>query len=953
MSAVLVSTGVAPTLSLTASAAEAQSVTIQSMAYDDGPTFTASGMNEASFGFRMPVFNGGLNTWGEVAADLSVKVKENGAWVDIDSVDRFVYNSNWGHWSDSGFNGYWFKVSETTQLQLYSKSNPEVTLDYTLVLNKADAASITTLEPVAGTTISANRTGSGFIAFPNGIAGGGSYPTDAESLVVYVKSVNAPDSAYVNIDNNAASGWIYNTNFGVEQYGYWFTVKDSGSINVKVALKGYEQINQIYTITYSDTNRTDYTVHANGSTTIVADAATGACGVVFPYLGGTSDDNLPTNSELGNFVLQYFDGANWVEFSNSAASGWFYQGNGYVSYSSKNQWGYFDDYVYGLWFQPVTEDFKLRIGYPTNGEAGGLVGSNYIEYQFVGAPDAFRPEDANVGDITVGGLGSNADALDGWTLCYQDEFNGNALDMNSWSYNTGYFLDPSDPNTYGWGNNEAEYYTSDADNIYVSDGKLHLVAKYDPYTFTCTDAAQTRVTADYSSGKIISKNKVQFTYGRIDFCAKLPAGNGLWPALWLLPNDDIYGTWASSGEIDVMEARGRVTNSTSGTIHYGGTWPNNRYTGTDYVFPDGTTFDDGFHVYSVIWEEDNITWYVDGKFFQYIPSSQWYSANSPTDTAPFDQNFYIIMNLAVGGWFDGNLLPDAGFSQAEMQVDYVRVYKAEGKENVGSIIVPQGGNTQEPATEPGTAPGTGTEPDGNEQGGETPGVFVPSDESGLIYNSDGTVTFYLQAQDTEFGPMVYYGANLDDPALYKMAGAFLQKDASLGDDYFSYTTGASYAASDVLSYLFSYTPLSGGGRIDSAIVSTTLSGAGAGSQGSGQTSEPTSPEEPTNSWEQPESGTVVGNEEYGFYKNTDGSLTFYIYANEQEMAPLVFWGFDVEDPQLWKLSGAGMVRTGAAEGYYTYTVPQVQGGNVSYMFGYTPLGQTGRRDTAIVTQSVN
>jgi hypothetical protein len=194
--------------------------------------------------------------------------------------------------------------------------------------------------------------------------------------------------------------------------------------------------------------------------------------------------------------------------------------------------------------------------------------------------------------------------------------------------------------------------------------------------------------------------------------------------------------------------------------------------------------------------------------------------------------------------------------------------------------------------------------------------------------------------------MVYYGANLDEPALYKMAGAFLTKDASMGGNYFSYTTPVSYAGTDVLSYLFSYSPLSGGGRIDSAIESRRLSDAGT----------PSHPQEGTNPEQnQGESGSApeVGNEEYGVIPNGDGTLTFYIYANEQEMAPLVFWGFNVEDPQLWKLSGAGMTRTGEAEGYYTYTLSQVQSGTVSYMFGYTPLGQNGRRDTAIITQSVN
>ncbi|MBQ6886781.1 MAG: family 16 glycosylhydrolase [Lachnospiraceae bacterium] len=1064
MAATLTVTGVVPATTMVATAAETESVNsvITSMAYDDGPTFTVSGLSEGSFGFRMPVFNGGSSVWGDVAADLGVNVKVNGAWVDIDSIDKYVYNSNWGHWSDSGFNGFWFTVTESTYLQLYSKSNPSVTLEYNLILNTADTSAVTALSAAAGTTISANRTGSGFIAFPNAIANGGSFPTNADNLVAYVKKAGEPDSAYVNIDNNAESGWVYNTNFGIEQYGYWFKVEESGSINVKLALKDNENVSLVYDITYSDTVRDSYKVYANGATTITADAKTGATGVVFPWLGGTTDANLPTNKELDTFVIEYYNEStgSWVEFANAAESGWYYQGNGYVNYSSKNQWGYFDDYVFGLWFQPVTEDFKLRIGYPESGVKGDAVGSNYIEYQFIGAPNAYRPEDVEIGDISVGGEGSDPYALDGWDLYFNDEFSGNTLDMSNWSYNTGYFLDPSDPNTFGWGNNEEEYYTDDADNIFVNDGALHLVAKYDPYTFTCTDAAQTKVTADYSSGKIISKDKVSFTYGRVDFRAKLPAGQGLWPALWLLPNDESYGTWAASGEIDVMEARGRVTNATSGTIHYGGAWPNNKYTGTDYIFPEGSTFDDGYHVYSVIWEEDNITWYVDGEFFQYIPKGQWYSANSNSDTAPFDQDFYLIMNLAVGGWFDGGVLPTSDFSSAEMLVDYVRVYKEEGSvdaqtvpiegleldttsvtlkpgqtANLNKVYAPSNttqrnvnwtssneavatvsagqitaiadGTTVITATsaanpaitatctvtvtngEVGGETGSGNEgttggetgsgnegTTGGETGNENEGgdvtdtEIVVTDEYGVIRNANGTLTFYVEAQDTAFAPMLFWGVNKTNPSLSQLGGVFFEKNTALGENYFSFTTTESFAGTDTVSYMFSYTPLEGAGRMDTEIMNTQVADMSDGTakdqngneedtnteigDGNEEETEEESGEDVGGETDNETDKEVVGSEEYGVLKNADGTVTFYVYANENEAAPLVFWGLNMTNPTLSQLGGYAMEKTGDIEGYYTFTTAEKisSGTTVSYMYGYTPLGETGRRDTIIVTETM-
>ncbi len=1156
--AVALSFGGAVTPGITASAAESEvATTITSMSYTDGPTFTASTLAEASFGFRMPTFNGDTATFGDVSGDLGVNVKVDGVWTDIDSVKSFVYNNNWGHWNDSGFSGYWFKLSETTYVQLYSKSNPSVTLEYNMIVNKTDMSAVTGLAPTAGTTINGSRSGTGFVAFPNAVSGSGTFATGADNFNVYVKLDGQPDSAYVNIENNAASGWIYDTNFGIEQYGYWFKVEESGTIQVKMALKENENIAVVYTITYSDTLRTDYTVYANGATTITANSETGAAGVVFPWLGGTADENLPTSKELDNFVIQFYSAWNdkWVDFTDVTESNWHYQGSGYVDYSSANQWGYFDDYVFGLWFQPITEDFKLRIGYPQDGQKGGEVGDNYIEYQFIGAPDAYRPVDVEIDDITVGGEGSSADALDGWDLYFSEEFNGNSLNMDYLSYNTGYFIDPSEPGTKGWGNNEAEYYTDEADNIFVSDGSLHLVAKKDPKTFTCTDAAQTQVTADYSSGKIISKDKVSFTYGRIDFRAKVPSGNGVWPALWMLPNDDTYGTWAASGEIDVMEARGRVDSASLGTIHFGGQWPNNKNLGGSYVFPEGTSYDDGYHVYSLIWEEDNMTFYVDGEFFYYIPKERWYSDASDSDTAPFDQPFYIIMNVAIGGNFDGGLLPDDDFTSAEMLVDYVRVYKEEGtyeqpdvrpieglslnktavdlevgqtaellktyvpenttQRNVnwtssnesvatvsagqviavgeGSAVItatssvnsaisatcvvnvkaaevttpepdedevdpgeggvdpgegevtpepeiewnpdytieriklvdgnvvtyvtdadalisyyrvydsleaasnaklgdlpgvlmsknngvleynygeaPYGkyvvyafnqagwdtprvvyvnnlpdrnvtpGETEEPGTgsgeteEPGTGSGETEEPEigsgETEEPGTGSGSTEVSGEYGARLNDNGTVTFYVKAQDTAFAPMLYWGANKVDPQLWQLAGVGLTKDTSLGENYFGYTTTETFADTDSVSYMFGYTPIDGMGRVDSPITTVNVSSLKAEA-------------------EEPSVETPEG--EYGFRRNADGSITYYVHAEETSFAPMVFSGVNVVDATLSKLGGAMMTKAGTE--YYTYTTPYTvsKGSTVSYLFSFTPVDGAGRMDTAVITAGVN
>ncbi|MDU7442426.1 MAG: glycoside hydrolase family 16 protein, partial [Clostridium sp.] len=282
---------------------------------------------------------------------------------------------------------------------------------------------------------------------------------------------------------------------------------------------------------------------------------------------------------------------------------------------------------------------ELRIGYPVDGVKGHDIGENYVYYNFVGNPNAPRPDVSDLGNIQLGTEGDSQ--IDGWKLIWNEEFASNSLDLNKWNYNTGYYIN-NDPSMWGWGNNELEYYTDSEKNIYLEDGKLNLKAYYEPKIFSEIDPNR---VAPYSSGKITTKDKFAFKYGRVDFRAKLPKGTGIWPALWMLPNDDVYGPWAASGEIDVMEARGRLPQSTSGTIHFGGTWPSNTYLGSDYSFKDGQAIDTDYHVYSVVWEDDNIKWYVDGNCFFKATKDQWYSlADKNNDKAPFPSTYHLILS---------------------------------------------------------------------------------------------------------------------------------------------------------------------------------------------------------------------------------------------------------------------------------------------------------------------
>ena len=260
------------------------------------------------------------------------------------------------------------------------------------------------------------------------------------------------------------------------------------------------------------------------------------------------------------------------------------------------------------------------------------------------------------------GCGDDSDTPQGpdvdpdWTLVWSDEFNGTALDAAKWSVQVG---DGCDLGICGWGNNELQWYQ--ADNIQVAGGLLTITAR--------VEEAGGR---DYTSARIRSLGKGDFLYGRIEARAKLPLGKGMWPAIWMLPTDEVYGGWAASGEIDIVELVGHEPTRVHGTLHYGGPAPANQNSGDHFDLSSGT-FADDFHLFAVEWEEGEIRWYVDGALYQ--TQTSWNSTAAPFP-APFDQNFHLLMNVAVGGNWPGNPDLTTPFPQT-MEVDYVRVYQRQ------------------------------------------------------------------------------------------------------------------------------------------------------------------------------------------------------------------------------------------------------------------------------------
>jgi beta-glucanase (GH16 family) len=225
-------------------------------------------------------------------------------------------------------------------------------------------------------------------------------------------------------------------------------------------------------------------------------------------------------------------------------------------------------------------------------------------------------------------------------LVWADEFNYNgAPDSSKWTYDIG---------GSGWGNHELEYYTDRIRNAVVKNGNLHIIALKENFK-----------GMGYTSARILTKGKFSFKYGRVEARAKLPTGVGTWPAIWMLgSNIDSVG-WPACGEIDIMEHLGRDQNKIYGTLHYPEHYG---------AHADGKTTmisnANEFHIYSLEWSPEEIKISVDGKVFQTVKNSR---------EVPFNQNFFLILNMAMGGDFGGPV--DSKVSRAVMKVDYVRVYQ--------------------------------------------------------------------------------------------------------------------------------------------------------------------------------------------------------------------------------------------------------------------------------------
>jgi hypothetical protein len=315
----------------------------------------------------------------------------------------------------------------------------------------------------------------------------------------------------------------------------------------------------------------------------------------------------------------------------------FIPADGNVTIAANQQQAFADVTVKGDSLRKADQVFYVQLDHPQNCEiqdnkaTGTIVNKNLLYF----------PVD-NTGYVTPS-------TYPGYVLAWQDEFDGAVINESDWTFESG--------NNNGWGNNELEYYTDRRENSFVSNGNLIIEAR-----------AEQAGNLSYTSARMITKNKKIFKFGRIDIRAKMPVGKGIWPALWMLGNNISQVGWPACGEIDILEMLGHEPNKVYGTLHWGSSVATHASKGSSYVLNAGS-FDQQFHVYSLVWKQDEINVLVDDQ-----PLAKLTATDVLGSPYPFNNNFFFIFNIAVGGNWPGAPDNSTVFPQ-RMIVDYVRVFQ--------------------------------------------------------------------------------------------------------------------------------------------------------------------------------------------------------------------------------------------------------------------------------------
>lgn len=288
---------------------------------------------------------------------------------------------------------------------------------------------------------------------------------------------------------------------------------------------------------------------------------------------------------------------------------------------------------------------------------------------------------------------ANLSGPEGWQLVWSDEFEGTAIDRSKWDF---------DLDCWAGGNDERQCYTDRERNAAIEDGRLVITALREEMTgsawpfhmrATRRDPSEQK-TQPFTSARLVTRGHAAWRYAKIEVRARLPQGQGVWPAIWMMPEDDVYGGWPRSGEIDILETvnlgvecddcEAGGENSIVGTLHFGDHPPANQMASSIYSYP--AVLDGGFHTFGIIWREGSFAWTIDGEVYATKTADDWFTAASDDPNAPFDERFHLILNLAIGGrWPEGANLggySEEGFPK-RMEVEWVRVWQCADDPETG------------------------------------------------------------------------------------------------------------------------------------------------------------------------------------------------------------------------------------------------------------------------------
>ena len=315
--------------------------------------------------------------------------------------------------------------------------------------------------------------------------------------------------------------------------------------------------------------------------------------------------------------------------------------SGTVNFVAGDQQKEIEITILGDFIEEQEEEFNIRLFSTTSQFAEAFINVTIID------------NDNALDNLVIPGGSTSPESYEGYTLVWEDEFTGTSLNGSDWNFEIG----DGCPDLCGWGNNELQSYAED--NVsFMDDDYLIIQARPEDIG-----------SSEYTSSRITTQGKQKFQYGRVDVRAVLPEGQGIWPAIWMLGEDITTDGWPACGEIDIMELIGSAPSTTHATFHFGRDFGNHRFKGEGLTLPDGNKFSEQFHIFSMIWEEDMVQILMDNQLVYEIDPS----VTNP-EPYPFNDEFFFIMNIAVGGNWPGNPNNSTVFPQ-HMIVDYIRVFQ--------------------------------------------------------------------------------------------------------------------------------------------------------------------------------------------------------------------------------------------------------------------------------------